>query len=212
MGIIRNLVIRQGETSKTPLIYLDAVILAQDLTANLQSPPTAIKVLPLTRNLPSGFELEYPGTGCQTIILTTTSISLAGAKTIQIQPYTGTKNIPCGKAANALPQDLTGEIWRGQCRRKISDTAIAFAWTFELTSLQGVVVGIVPAAITEALVIADRERVTFSDIPDDFQLRENFDPAVYSKAWVYDWERVYATGDIKRAREGLLWLTSEVTR
>jgi hypothetical protein len=61
-------------------------------------------------------------------------------------------------------------------------------------------------------VIADRERVTFFDIPDDFQLRENFDPAVYSKAWVYDWERVYATGDIKRAREGLLWLTSEVTR
>jgi hypothetical protein len=212
MGIIRNLVIRPGETSKTPLIYLDAVVLAQDLTANLQSPPTAIKVLPLTRDLPSGFELEFPGTGCQTIILTTTNISLAGTKTIQIQPYTGTKNITCGKAANALPQDLTGEIWRGQCRRKISDTAIAFSWAFELIPLQGVVTGTVPAAITEALVITDRERITFSDIPDDFQLRENFNPGVYAKAWVYDWERVYASGEVKRVREGLLWLTSEVTR
>jgi hypothetical protein len=204
MGIIRNLVIKQGETSRTPLIYLHA----QDVAPNSPS----IKVLPLTHDIPSGFELEFPGTGCQKIILTTSSITLAGAKTIPIQPYTGTKNIPCGKVANALPQDLTGEIWRGQCRRKISDTVIAFSWTFELIPLQGVVTGIVPAAVTEALVISDKERVVFSDIPDDFQVKENFSPAVYAKAWVYDWERVLPNGDVKCAREGLLWVVSEVTR
>ncbi len=212
MGIVRNLVIRQGETSKTPLIYLHAVVLAQDLTANLQSPPTSIKVLPLTHDVPSGFELEFPLTGCQKIILTTASIALAGAKTIQIQPYTGTKNLPCGKAANGLPQDLTGEIWRGQCRRKISDPTPAFSWTFELIPLEGVVTGIVPAAVTSALIVSDRERVTFSDIPDDFQLKQNFRPEIYAKAWVYDWERVFPNGEIKRARDGLLWLVSEVTR
>jgi hypothetical protein len=212
MGIIRNLVIRQGETSETPLIFLNSVVLAQDLTANLQSPPTSIKVLPLTKDLPLGFELEFPAGGCQAIILTTSAPAILGAKTIQIQPYTGTKNIPCKKIANTLPVDLTGEIWRGQCRRKIGDTAIAFSWTFNLIPLEGAVIGVVPAAATESLIIADRERVAFSDIPEDYQSNENFDPAVLKKAWVYDWERVLANGKVKRVAEGLLWLVSEVTR
>jgi hypothetical protein len=212
MGIIRNLVIKQGTTSETPLIFLSAVVLAQDLTANSQSPPTSIKVLPLTKDLPQGFELEFSMGGCQTITLTTSAIAIAGAKTVQIQPYTGTKNIPCKKVANALPVDLTGEIWRGQCRRRIGDTEIAFSWTFNLTPLEGLVVGTVPATATESLIISDRERVAFRDIPEDFQDNENFDPAVLKKAWVYDWERVLANGKVKRAAEGLLWLVSEVTR
>jgi hypothetical protein len=212
MGIIRNLVIKQGTTSETPLIFLSAVVLAQDLTANSQSPPTSIKVLPLTKGLPLGYELELPMGGCQTITLTTSAPAIAGAKTIQIQPYTGTKNILCKKVANAVPIDLTGEIWRGQCRRKIGDAAIAFSWTFNLTPLEGAVVGVVPAAVTESLIISDRERVTVRDIPQDFQDNENFDPAILKKAWVYDWERVLANGKIKPAAEGLLWLVSEVTR
>jgi hypothetical protein len=208
MSITRNLVIKQGETSKTSMIFLASVSLTQDVTPN----SILIKVAPLSRDIPSGFELEFQLSGCNKITLTTASITLAGAKIIQIQPYIGAKNIPCKKIANALPVNLTGEVWRGQCRRKISDTIIAFSWTFELIPLQGLVTGIVPASVTEALIISDKERVTFADIPEDFQLRENFAPAVYAKAWVYDWERTYASGEVKRAREGLLWLTSEVTR
>jgi hypothetical protein len=66
--------------------------------------------------------------------------------------------------------------------------------------------------VTEAIIVTDRERVTFLDIPEDFQLDQNFTAPVLVKSWYYDWERVYPDGTVERSVQGRLWMTAEATK
>jgi hypothetical protein len=203
-----NIVIEQGATSRTTLIINHAVRTVCPVLPNA----VLVKVSPLMVDIPDAFSLKFKLSACETIELITDGITLAGAETINIQPYTGTVTIPALSRAKIAPVDLTGEIWRGACRKKYSDPAPLFTWDFEITPLQGLVIGIVPDELTEAITVTDRERVTFLDIPDDIQLDRNFTAPVLVKSWYYDWEREYPDGTVDRALQGRLWMTAEATK
>ena len=203
-----NIVIEQGATSRTTLIVNHAVRTVCPVLPN----EVLVKCSPLMVDIPDAFSLKFKLSACQTIELITDGVTLAGAETINIQPYSGTVTIPSLSKAKIAPYDLTGEIWRGACRKKYSDPTPLFTWDFDITPLQGLVIGIVPDEVTAAIVVGDRERVTFLDIPDDFQSDRNFTAAILAKAWYYDWERVYPDGTVERALQGRLWMTAEVTK
>lgn len=194
--------------------------LVRDLIPNPTTPPTSITITPLPIDLPSGYTLQFPGSGCETIDIVTSAITTAGSKTASIVPYTGTKKITCGKSAETLPKDITGQVWTGQCRRKYADVTESFNWTFTINPLLGQVTGTVDRALTSALTFTDKDRVIFSDIPeeyysDPFLNVENLsllDPKFLAKAFFWDWECQLPSGKRKRAFNGRVWITSEVTK
>lgn len=215
-----NLVIPQGETFELSFEFRHGLDLVRDLIPNATTPPTAITIAPLPIDLPSGFNLQFPGSGCETIDLVTAAITTAGSSTVAIAPYTGTKKIACGKQAQTLPEDLTGQVWTGQCRRKYGDTTEVFDWTFTINPLLGQVTGSVDHALTSAIIFTDKNRVSYSDIPknyysapflevDDWTL---LDPKFFAKSFVWDWERQLPSGKPERVFNGRAWITSEVTR
>lgn len=208
MGIVRNLVVEQGATSKTSLVYSHSVKLICPGLVN----STILKCASITKEIPDATVLKFKLSACEAIEVTTNGVTSVGSESIVIQPYVGTKAIPVLSIAKIAPIDLTGEIWRGSCRKKYSDTTPLFTWTFSIIPLQGVIVGTVTDEITAALIIPDKEKVIFSDIPQDVQLERNFPTGVWSKAYFYDWEREFADGTVDRAMQGRLWLSVEVTR
>ena len=208
MGITKNLVIEQGATSRTALVYNhEARLVCPGLVNSV-----LLKCSPVTIEIPDSTVLDFKLSACETLSVTTNGITPVGSETITIQTYTGTKAIPALSIAKIAPIDLTGEIWRGSCRKKYSDTLPVFTWDFQITPLLGLVVGTVPDEITAALDISDREKVIFSDIPTNLDKEQNFPPGVWSKAWFYDWEREFPDGTVDRAVKGRLWLTMEATK
>lgn len=208
MGTVKNLVIEQGATSRTALVYNHAIKLVCPVLVN----STVLKCSSTTIEIPDAKVLKFKLSACETLEVTTNGVTPIGSESVNIQAYTGLKAIPTGSTAKIAPVDLTGEIWRGFCRRKYADLLPAFSWTFTITPLAGLVVATVSDEISTALVIPDKEKVIFSDIPSDVQLERNFPAGVWSKAWFYDWEREFANGEVERVRQGRLWLVAEVTR
>ena len=210
-----NLVIPQGETYKRTIDPVHGLRLAKDLRPNLSVPPASIEIDPLPVALPANYVLKFPLKGCDTLKLVTNAVTSAGSDTVSIQPYTGSATLPCGSLANTVPVDITGEIWRGSCRKKYSDLFPVFSWSIETFPSQSRIVGTVEAGVTSAIVLNDRERIIFSDVPkneDDWQIEAKFKREIWAKAWFYDWERVFANGEIERVLQGRLWLTSEATK
>jgi hypothetical protein len=203
-----NIVIEQGATSRTTLIINHAVRTVCPVLPNA----VLVKCSPLTADIPDAFSLKFKLSACQTIELITDGVTLAGAETINIQPYLGTVTIPALSRAKIAPIDLTGEIWRGACRKRYSDSDPLFTWGFEITPLQGLVIGTVPDEVTEAIVVGDRERVTFLDIPEDIQSDRNFTAQILAKSWYYDWEREYPDGTVDRVLQGRVWMPVEATK
>jgi hypothetical protein len=207
-SITRNLVIEQGATSKTSLVYNHVVSLVCPALTNT----TKLTCTPLTTSIPDATTLNFKLSACETLQVTTNGVSSPGSENIDIQPYVGVKAIPAKSISKIAPVDLTGEIWRGSCKRNYADTIPVFTWEFTVNPLQGLVVGTVSDETTSAISIANNDRVIFSDIPQDVQLERNFPPGVWFKAWYYDWEREFPDGTVDRAMQGRLWLVSEVTR
>lgn len=207
-----NLVIPQGTTFTKTVVLRHGLRLARDLRSNIQTPPTSITIVPLPIDLPSGYKLSFPLSGCNFVDLVTTAITPIGSDTVPIQPYTGKANLACNSTANTLPINLTGETWRGACRKTYEDATPLFNWSFIVDPLIGRIVGTVSATATTAIALTKKERIIYSDIPKDYQLEKNFRPEIWAKAWFYDWERVLPDGRIDRVFEGRLWMTSEATR
>jgi len=208
MGITQNIVVEQGATSRTALVYNHVVRLVCPVLVNA----SFLKCFPITVEIPDATTLQFKISPCEVIEVVTLGVSPIGSETITIQPYTGTKAIPALSVAKAAPVDLTGEVWRGACRKNYDDPLPLFTWDFTITPLIGLVVGTVPDDISSAIVVPKKERVIFSDIPKDFQQEKNFPPGVWSKAWFFDWEREFPNGLVERAVRGRLWMTVEYTK
>lgn len=94
------------------------------------------------------------------------------------------------------PKDMTAYAFRGQLKNKISDTAPAAAFTFDITQIAtGVVYARLANATTSAMVLKTQNEAV--RVPQLF---------------CYDIEMVDGSGFVTRLREGLAKISPEVTK
>jgi hypothetical protein len=104
-----HLIFRQGTTLIKTFEFFHALRLSKDLLPNTNR----IRITPLTIGLPAGFELVFPQSNSDDIVLTITSPLLAGDPVASILPYAGVLPLLRGSQAKTLPRDLTGQVWSG---------------------------------------------------------------------------------------------------
>lgn len=202
-----NLVIPQGTTLIKNFRFQHRLELAKDLIASVTSPPASIKIKPLAIDLPSGYSLIFPLSGCDEIELITSSITLAGSKSVAVVPYIGTQGLKCGAAANTLPKDLTGQVWSAAAKIDYRlEPVLRFA--FSLTPLAGLVT--MKALSTDTQPLASNCRYDQLPADHDRQKQSAYAPEIWAKAYYWDAEYQYL-GDTFRALQGRLFVPAVAT-
>jgi hypothetical protein len=206
-----NIAIHKGSDFKQTFEFRHGLRLVDDLLPGNITAPTNIRIDPLSIDLPANYRLRFPikpYRGCTSIDLTTATVTAAGADLVSISPYTQDAKIPCGSIAKTLPQDLTGQIWRGAIRKEYSDAAPLLQFTFAVDPLLGLVIVRVPATLTTPLL----SNAIYSDLPENLQTKNLFLPRIWQNAYFWDAEYELPTGDVYRAFQGRAWVTPEATR
>jgi hypothetical protein len=204
MTTTRNTIIRQGETHRIAFQFMRSIKLARPLLPGA----IEIRVPKMTETLDAGLILTFTY-GQQFIDLTIASdVDLADER-IQIQPYTGTVQLPVGASAPTNPRILADLAWRGQVRKNYNDPAPLLEYSFNLIGgLNGIVQGEISASATAG---ADANAI-FSDIPPNIQLDAAFPRPVWAAAYYWDWESVTPDGSVRRELQGRVWITREATK
>lgn len=140
--------------------------------------------------------------------VTTIAITPAGSDLVSIVPFTQDAKISCGSIAQTLPQDLTGQVWRGAVRKEYSDSSPLLEFDFIVNPLLGLLTIKSPATITALL----QSNAVYSDLPRDLQLPDSFSPKIWQNAYYWDAEYEMPAGDVYRAFQGRVWITPEATR
>jgi hypothetical protein len=202
---VLNLVIPRGVDFVHSIELRHGLILVNDLLPGA----TSIKIRPLPIDLPANFELSFPISNGGSINLITTAIAPAGATTVPVQAYTGVSKLAWGVIAQTLPQDLTGQVWRGQVRRGYHDMDPLVSLDFVLNPLNGLVTIKAPKAKTLLLP----PNAIYSDLPStNLNKESSFTPALWQQSYFWDAEYSLPTGEVFRAFNGRVWVTWEATR
>jgi hypothetical protein len=134
-----HLVFRQGTTLIKTFEFFHALKLSKDLLPNAGTPADKIRIIPLTIGLPVGFELIFPQSNGDEIILTLTSPLVAGNSIVNILPYTGTTALLRGSQAKTLPRDLTGQVWSGALKADYRQNGLLQS-SFTVRAADGIVI------------------------------------------------------------------------
>jgi hypothetical protein len=206
-----NIAIHKGSVFRQTFEFRHGLRLVDDLLPGNITAPMTIRIDPLLIDLPANYRLRFPikpYRGCTSIDLTTTTVTPAGEGLMTIEPYNQEIKIPYGSIAKTLPQDLTGQIWRGAIRKEYADVAPLLQFNFSLDPLLGLVIMKASAALTASML----SNAIYSDLPENLQLPDFFDQKIWQGAYFWDAEYELPTGDVYRAFQGRAWVTAEATR
>jgi len=200
-----NKIIKQGETHRVAFQFMNSV----RLTRLIETGATKIHVPPMVEVLPSGFTLSFERFGVVVDLVTASLVEL-GDKEIPVQTYTGRTSIPANTRAQTTPRTLTDTTWRGQVRTSYESPEPLLAYTMNLI---GGANGVVQGEISATATAAAKPNAIFSDIPEDRQRQDAFDPKIWAAAYYWDWESVSTVdGTVRRELQGRAWITKEATR
>lgn len=200
---VLHLIIPRGVDFIHTVELLHGLVLTEDL-----SPGSAlINIQPLPIDLPANFTLKFV-TGSGTTSLVTTAVTLAGATTVQVMPYTGLSKLVGGVVAKTLPKDLTGQIWKGQVRRTYTDIDPLIELDFTISPLNGLIT--IKAPKSKTLLLPPNS--TYSELPtNNLDRNSGFTENVWRQGYVWDCE--YAlSGTTYRAFQGRVWVSWDVTK
>lgn len=201
-----NTIIKQGETHRIAFRFMNSIRLVR----NVEQGATEIHVPPMTEVLPADFTLSFDlGFGRVVDLVTASSVAL-GDEEIPIQTYAGKTRILANSRAQTTPRMLVDTTWRGQVRSAYESTTPLLTYSFNLIGgADGVVQGEISATATAAAM----PNAIFSDIPENRQVQDAFEPTVWAAAYFWDWESVSTVdGTVKRELQGRTWITREATR
>jgi hypothetical protein len=200
-----NLIIPRGVDFIHTVQLMHGLILVNDLLPGA----TSIEIQPLPIDLPANFELDFPTGNGSSINLISTSITMAGATTVQVQPYMGVAKLSWGAIAQTLPQDLSGQIWRGQLRRVYNDIDPLLTFDFTTNPVNGLVVIKAAKIKTQSLT----PNAIYSELPTtNLDKNSGFSEAIWRQAYFWDAEYSLSSGEVYRAFQGRAWITWEATR
>jgi hypothetical protein len=202
-----NLVIPQGTTLVKTFRFQHQLVLAKDLVPSISSPPTTLKINPLPVDLPSGYPLTFPLTGCDTVELITSGITAAGSQTVNIAPYAGTQALKCGASAATLPKDLTGQVWTGASKADYRLNKI-LQFSFLMTPLSGLIT--MKALASDTALLTPNCQYDQLPAPADQQKQIAYPADVWAKAYFWDAEYIFG-GDTTRVLQGRLFVPAEAT-
>jgi hypothetical protein len=201
-----NTIIKQGETHRIAFRFMNSI----RSTRLIEPGATKIHVTPMVETLPSGFTLSFDiGSGRVIDLVTSAAIDLDDTE-IPINTYTCKVRIPASTRAQTTPRTLVDTTWRGQVRTAYESATPLLTYSLNLI---GGATGVVQGEISATATAAATPNAIFSDIPQNRQLQDAFDPTIWAAAYYWDWESVSTVdGTVKRELQGRAWITKEATK